>query len=243
MCLTGKLPFRRNIMRIKSEENKVERILYFVFFMIGMVMLIIATALAVHTMRFKGNARVVSAVITGIDRGTKVEFILDGQTHTVWISEYNSRLHVGDEVDVYVDRDNPGHVQMGGTLFLPVLVLCVIGAAFLSLGVGFLIVLLAKKSKRKKFMQTGRCVYAEVTGGELYTLYNVNGRCPYRLECCYTDEMTGIKYLYRSGNIWIDPHYFIGRQVAVWVNPADLSKYYVDVDSLQQEDSNIIDYR
>ena len=92
-------------------------------------------------------------------------------------------------------------------------------------------------------MQTGKRVYAEVTGGVVNYAYTVNGRHPYKLECCYTEEITGIKYLYRSGNIWIDPQLFVGQQVAVWVNPADLSKYYVDVDSLQQADNSIRDYR
>ncbi len=230
-------------MNRKAEENKVEQILYSIFFVIGVVIFAIAAGVAIHTMRFRNNARVVQAVITRIDSGTEVEFTLDGQTHTVWVSEYDSRLYVGDEVEVYVDRDNPGHVQLRSTLFLAVIVLCVIGTVFLSIGVGFLIVRLVKRSKKNKLMQMGRCVYAEVTGWEVNTLYNVNGRHPYRLECCYTDVITGMRYLYRSGNIWIDPRYLVGRQVAVWINPADLSKYYVDVDSMQQADDNIRDYR
>lgn len=230
-------------MKRKVGENKLEKILYGAFFIVGVVILAIAIAVAIHTARFQKNAWKVQGVITRISSGTEVEFTLDGQNRTVWLSEYDSRQRVGDEVEVYVDHDNPDHVRMGATLYLPVFILCLIGVVFMSIGVVFLSILLAKRNKKKKLMQTGKRVYAEVTGGVVNYAYTVNGRHPYKLECCYTEEITGIKYLYRSGNIWIDPQLFVGQQVAVWVNPADLSKYYVDVDSLQQADNSIRDYR
>lgn len=227
----------------KIRESFLEKIFGCCFGAVGVLLLVISLLMAIHTMRFKADAKKVQGVITRISQGTEVEFSLDGQEYTVWLSEYSSLLHVGEEVDLYVDRDNPYHVRMGKLMYLGTYISCIVGAPFLVIGAVFLVIVIKKSSRKKKLMSTGRRVYAEVTGGLMNYNYTVNGRHPYKLECRYTDETTGMTIFCSSGNIWADPELYVGQQVTVWVDPADLSKYYVDVESLLNTDNNVRDYR
>jgi len=92
-----------------------------------------------------------------------------------------------------------------------------------------------REGSEKRLMAEGRKVYAEVTGGSVNYNVRINGRHPYKLECRYTDPATGAIYLYSSGNIFIDPDLYVGRQVVVYVDRTDYSKYIVDMDSLKEE--------
>lgn len=116
------------------------------------------------------------------------------------------------------------------------LVFTAIGGVVMSLG-------LRKEKRRKNMMASGKRVYAEVTGGYLCRNYSVNDRHPYKIECRYRDDFTGQTYLYSSDYTWADPELYMGQQIVVYINESDMSQYYVDVDSLQDVNPDIYDYR
>jgi hypothetical protein len=124
------------------------------------------------------------------------------------------------------------------------IVYCSIGGVFTIIGVSFLLVTLGSKKKKKKLIETGRKYYAEVTGAIINYRIQVNRRNPYRLDCRYIDEFTGVTYLYRSENVWENPDQYIGLQVPVYVNPNKPKEYYVAVDELSSSKGAMFcDYR
>lgn len=82
---------------------------------------------------------------------------------------------------------------------------CSIGGLFSVTGVTLLIINLLSKKRKKKLIETGRKYYAEVTDAIINYRVQVNRKNPYRLDCKYIDEFTGVTYLYRSDNIWENP--------------------------------------
>ena len=116
------------------------------------------------------------------------------------------------------------------------------GAIWLLVGIGFLIFVGIKDKKKKELIQNGNMIYAEVTGGSEVFNVQVNGRHPWKLECKYEDPFSGEIYLYSSRNVFLDPYLYIGQQIAVYVDKNDPSKYYVDIQSLRQQE-NVHDFR
>lgn len=130
----------------------------------------------------------------------------------------------------------------GENLYILPIVFGSVGTPFLLVGIGFLIFVGAKDKKKKELMQNGIKVFAEVTGGSEVLNVEVNGRHPWKLECRYTDPYNGGVYLYSSRSVFMDPYLYMGQQVAVYVDRNDPSKYYVDIQSLRQQE-NVYDFR
>lgn len=117
-----------------------------------------------------------------------------------------------------------------------------VGIVFAIVGFTFLAVSRKSQKKQEELIRSGEQLCAEVTGGSLDFAVRVNRQHPYRLECCYKDPFTGDAYLFRSGYIWQDPSFYLGREVTVYADRNDRSRYYVDTDSLTETSINVDDY-
>lgn len=228
----------------KIGENAVEKIMGICFFAVGAILFAIGGAIAAINLSTQENRADVKGILLGTDgrSNTRVEYIYEGRTYEAGLSEYSSSMHAGDEIALYVDKRNPEKVRTVELFYLPTFILCVVGAPFFILGFLFLFLYRRKEKRKQRLLQNGRKLYAEVTGGSVNFSYSVNGRHPYRLECRYTDETTGEVYFFGSYNVWLDPDLYLGQQVAVYTDPADYSKYYVDVEGLQVNEA-VHDYR
>lgn len=126
------------------------------------------------------------------------------------------------------------------------------GALFLGVVVIIRIIAAKKRRKRQVLIANGRCVSAMVTDIVVDASVVVNGRPSRRVECCYTDAMTGKTYLYQSERLFSgvgtlralmqadQTPFRAGTTVPVYIDRYDESRYYVDVESLMQ---NVVDYR
>ncbi|WP_455715499.1 DUF3592 domain-containing protein [Anaerosporobacter sp.] len=124
------------------------------------------------------------------------------------------------------------------------IIYCSIGGIFAIIGAVFLLVTMRNKKKKKRLIENGRKYYAEVIGAIINYQVQVNRKYPYRLDCKYIDEITGVTYLYRSGNVWENPDQYIGLQVPVYVNRDKPKEYYVAVEELSISNGAMFcDYR
>lgn len=243
-------------MKNKMRENRVEKLLGICFFAAGILMLVIAIICAVFSGHTKKTADKITGTITGIyssrdddtngNSSITVSYSYKGQQYETGLGEYSSSMWVGKDIDLYVDKDDPGKVRTGELLFLPTLILAIIAVPFLVIGGIFLMIAIKQRKKKEYLMQHGKRVMAEVTGGSRNLNYTVNGRHPWKLECRYEDIFSDEIYLFSSGNVWMDPELYIGQQVSVYVEGENYKKYYVDVDGLCATGSygvQIHDYR
>ena len=86
--------------------------------------------------------------------------------------------------------------------------------------------------KKRRLMATGESVDAEIVDVEVNGNFSVNGRCPYRAVCKYSEG--GVNYICRSGNLWDYPERR-GNTVRVWRNPRNFRDYYVDLSDVLVE--------
>ena len=228
------------------KEQRVEKILAVSFTGVAVLLVIIALVCAMFSVRTQKTSEKLTGTITELrGRGIEVSYIYNGRQYEAYVSEYSSSMREGDDVILYVSKDNPEKVRTEMLLFLPTLILSIVGAPFFIVGGIFFLFVGIKGRKKKALLQNGRVVEATVTGGQMNYSMSVNGRHPWKLECKYEDTYTGATYLYSSYNIWKDPFLYIGQIVKVYVDRENPRKYYVDVDSLfnGQQDNKVFDYR
>lgn len=234
-------------MKKKMQEIRVEKILGSSFLGVGVLLFTVAFICAIFSWNTKRSAEEVAGIITDIgSSNVTVSYSLNGQQYDATIDEYSSSMVEGEKIRLYVNRENPHKVRTGELLYLPTFILCVVGIPFTVMGIVFLLVAVRRKKKKQYLMQNGRKIFAEVTGGSRNYYYEVNGRHPWKLECKYDDPSTGAVYLFASGNIRTDPQFYVGQQVAVYVDGENYKKYYVDVESLissQNSGTHVYDYR
>lgn len=107
-----------------------------------------------------------------------------------------------------------------------------IGSIFFILGIVFLILNRRSKKKALRLMEAGNYIYAEVSYVESNYNIHVNGRHPYRVVCRYTDEY-GTIHLFHSRDIFFNPDGILkDTLVRVYVEPGNMKRYYVDIDSI-----------
>ena len=228
------------------KEQRVEKILGISFTAAAVLLMIIALICAMFSVQTQKESEKITGTITELrSKGIEVSYTYNGRQYGAYLSEYSSSMREGDDVILYVSKDNPKKVRTEMLLFLPTLILSIVGAPFLIVGGIFFLIVSIKSRKKKELLQNGRVVEAIVTGGQMNYSMRVNGRHPWKLECKYEDTYTGATYLYSSYNIWKDPFLYIGQIVKVYVDRENPHKYYVDVDSLfsEQQDNKVFDYR
>ena len=234
-------------MKKKSaKEYFVEKVIGISFCAAGMVLIILALFFALHSVNIQKNAeKVMGSIISNYGKGITVSYTYEGRSYETNLSEYSSSMHTGDEITLYVNKENPAKVRTEMLLFLVTYILGGIGIPFLIIGIVFLLVLRAKKNKKRNLLQNGRMVEAVVTGGQINYNVRVNNRHPWKLECKYEDAFTGAAYLFSSNSIWKDPFLYVGQNVKVYMDRENPRKYYVDVDSLKESETEvqIFDYR
>lgn len=119
----------------------------------------------------------------------------------------------------------------GDAAMLP-LVFGAVGAPFLLAGVLIVLFSLHRRAGIRRIVREGCFVMADVADIRPNFSVQVNGRCPYVLECHYRDPLTGALHVFTSRNLFFFPAEFEGRQIRVYVDRENMNLYYVDTDHL-----------
>lgn len=223
-----------------------------IFALVGIGLLIGGLFWLTSTKKFISNAEVVSATITEIDSYRDsdgdyqyrvfVAYEYGGRDYDVALSEYSSSMYEGKVISVYVDPDNPGRVRGKSMAYFGPIMLMGMGGLFSAIGLPIMIVGLKKQSKKKRLLAEGERRFATIVGSGR-TQIKVNGRYLHYVDCEYQDPYSGMKYLYRGGQLREDPYHLMGMQVPVYVDRNDPSKYYVAAEEMNTMNSMVQDYR
>ncbi|MBQ9119384.1 MAG: hypothetical protein IJY09_04905 [Lachnospiraceae bacterium] len=212
-----------------------------IFALVGIIFLAVGVLINTTTKRFAENADKTKALISDIstyrdsdgDRwhDVTVTYVKDGKEYEVELSDYNSSMREGDMIEILLDGNRAMSADGAGK---GAGIAIVVGGLTAGIGIALMVASGMRKRKKRKIIETGRAVYAEVTGGMLCTNITVNGRHPYKLDCKYEDVYSGSIYMFRSDYMWEDPDLYVGRQIKVYVNPDAMNEYFVDIDSMMQ---------
>ena len=139
----------------------------------------------------------------------------------------------GDPANTTGSFDDPvkNHMMLCG-------IFTFMGLIFFFMGLAFIIVEIRTRINNKKLLETGKKIYAVITGVAEDTHIEINGRHPYYAICEYEDPYSGEKKYYKSLSYDMDISKSIGSTVSVYIDQAGSGRYYVDFDP----DSVIVKY-
>ncbi len=219
------------------KSDRALKFLWGTFTTMGAIIVIIGLIVFFSVCNYKNKVDVVG-VITDIGSGTTVSYNVDGEEHESSFSGYSSSFHVGDEIEIYYDKDDVNKIG-SKSLDLLFLILPGIGSIFLLIGVIGLAVLSHKKKKEKNLRENGELVYATYSESIINRNVRVNGRCPYNIIVEWNNPEDGKKYLLKSKNIYFNPEMLIEekkiRTFPVYIDPNNKKEYFVDVDILNED--------
>lgn len=223
------------------------KIIGIVFSGIGLLFFVIGIIFGITFSNFAAKAETTSAVITEIETYTTssgngsrtkhhnvyVEYSVDGVTYNALLDYFDSSMYKGGTVEVLYNPDNPGEI-MGNDITIS-FIFTGIGIVFVIIGFFAGVLPSIKEGKRKKLMETGEQATGIIINVVADMSIEINGHHPYKAECEVVDPITGERYLYSSQNVMNNISYLIGQSVAVYYDPNDRSKYFVDLDSVHDD--------
>lgn len=110
------------------------------------------------------------------------------------------------------------------------------GLLFLVIGIIFLTIVIRTNRRRKEVLEKGYYIYADVMDSFPDMHVRINRIHPYRVRCRYQDPATGQYHMFTGGMFLYDPEPMIrGRQVPVYLDPADYDTFYIDFDSIMPD--------
>ncbi len=223
---------------------------------VGLTLLAISGAWTIHTLLFIRRAVSASgAVIENVARTTeeedsdhnkhletyyyaRVRFqTRDGQTVTFLSTTGVNPPHpVGESVPVlYAPSDPTGALVDDATEWIFPAVFFLVGAIFTP----WPIIFFRKQRRRNKekvwLQSNGQRIQTDFTRVEINPNVSVNEARPYRVASQFLDPKTNRIFLFKSDDIWFDPHkYAEGKLIDVIVDPNDLSRYVMETPFLPQ---------
>jgi len=221
--------------------KKADTIVLLVFSIVGIAFLVAGMVSFSFINNFKENAIEHTAIITDIHRNrgadsdettVYVEYFVEGKKYEQQLDFYSSGMSVGDEVKIYYNPDNPNKIQSDSTIIFSIMFL---GMGGLFFSIAFILVLgkVKEKANKRRMLETGRVIYADISEVVLNLRYHVNDKHPYVIHCKWYDNVTGVEYLFKSGNIWGDPNQIIEQKqltkLPVYVDLNNPKKYYMDL--------------
>ncbi len=229
---------------------KAVRLIFGIFFVLGLGMLIGSYFTIQHTRRFLATAVEAHGVVVDL------VFRETGGRHASWSYFPHVRFRTADgrEIDfesgsgsnppsywvnetvtVLYDPQQPQRAYLNsfGSLWAGTIVLAILGVAFTGPGVGYGIWQRRSNQKEAWLRENGQRIQAEIKSVELNRSVRVNGRSPYRIICQWMDPIRNEVHVFHSRNIWFDPTDMVqGKTLEVLMDPNNPRQYTVDTSFL-----------
>jgi hypothetical protein len=247
---------RDKMLRRGSRRKNVIRNMGIIFALVGAVILIIGIVFAVRGVFSLVNTEKTTAVLmkyqpqSDSDEENNVygtygyffNYTVDGVNYkNIPVPYYSTEHHEGKRITIYYDPQDPESVTTGTWAFFGCFITLPMAFMFLCIGLPIIIVNRARERRKKKLLETGQRITAQVIDVSINYNLHVGGMRPRRLECVYEDPSSGKRVLFQSENLWYNPSVLLDeKEVSVYVDRDNYKKYYVDVRYLQE---SIVDYR
>lgn len=214
--------------------------------LIGIVLLVIGFALIGNSLDFMSRATETTATITEIERSSSVDknststyyvyidYIANGEPVSSYTTEHVSGMEKGDVITIYYDSANPERVRANavtGEVFF-----ILIGIPVALVGLILLLKACGKGGRISRLKKYGRQTDAVITNVVVDTSTSVNDVFRSWVECEAADPDTRTVQTYRSDRMYAELEHLKGRTVKIYFDTTNSSKYYVDLDSLLEQD-------
>lgn len=211
-----------------------------IFFIIGAAVILIGVSIYNSNEKYIENFIEIKAEISNIEKNrvindagsgdynVYVTYEVDGKIYeNLYLPLYSSTMEVGDTITIYCDPSNPTEFEIREGALIVIVITSVIGGSFAVLGLG---VMLCSISRKPKLKRKGKRYDAQVISIEYNVNVKMKNKHPYNVTCRVENYSTGEAYIYRSKNVYIDLEQYNLQTVPVYVDPANPSKFFVDVE-------------
>lgn len=214
-----------------------------IFAIVGLVMIVLGIFLTIETSEFRKTAIETTAEVISVGRDTDT----DGDIHynvyvsynvgnEVYESSYSTSSYTreGSSITVYYDPENPTDMRTS-TSNLFGIIMSVMGIVFSVIGLGLLFNKLNKNATKKKLLESGERINAELQEVTINYSYSVNNRHPFII-ICQGRNINGELTVFQSENIWYNPENLIKERnittFPVYIDPNNQKKYYVALEEV-----------
>jgi len=246
----GKKKKNQNKKREQQMKNIKDYLVTILFLSVGTLFLIIGIFMSSGIFLIDEQDRVyTNAIITHIDTNhdsdgdtdhdVYIKYSANGKEYESQLNLYSSSYYEGKEIEVYYDKNDPSNVETDEVNNMLSIIFIAIGGSFALISGIVLFIQLRNSSISKSLLKNGIRIDAEYVETILNTIYQVNGRSPYKIICKWKNPNTGIEHKFKSSNIWDDPQYAIENnnitKIPVYIDQKNPEKYYVDIQEIQRK--------
>ena len=158
-----------------------------------------------------------------------VSYVYQGIYQETELNFYSSSMYVGQELELYVDPNNPSDVRDNSVSGFIIFIL--FGSLAMIIGFMFGYFSRKKKANIKRLKGYNFVFMAQVVSFSEDRSVNVNGNYGKILHCI--SNYNGNALTFQSERLFVNRvDYMIGRVIPVYVNPNDWNDYYVDVSNI-----------
>lgn len=224
-----------------KNENMINKLFGFIFGGIGLILLTVGIILMIGYFNADNGRVKVRASIESLGDPVQIRYSFKGQEFIRPINYRSSSMYIGQNVEIYVDPSNPSSFKTPSSNLIAGLVLLAMGCVFATIGFIFIYIMVSGNKLKKRLLAEGMRLEAIIDGIDLNYSVTMNGRHPLVMFCSYDDGVGNI-YKFKSKDIFEDPGFIIDEntRVNVYVDRANMRKYYVDVNSVPCERKNIV---
>jgi Protein of unknown function (DUF3592) len=218
---------------------------------IGALLLVIAALILQSRLSFESAAVRADGEVVDVVQSSRIDN--DGRRSSTWCpavqftSETGGTLtftaqtcsnppsyRIGEHVDVLYRPGEPESAAIDGPAerWLLPLVVGGIGSVFMLIGLFITLPRLRSQRTAAEVKVSGRPIMARVIDVSLNSQLRVDGRSPWRIHAQWLDPATNTVHVFDSEDMWFDPAPYLDPEIRVLVDPKDMSRYWVDVDTL-----------
>jgi hypothetical protein len=220
---------------------------YLILTLVALVFLFIPSASIYKSVKIKQHGATAESTVTGKRRNSKggmaqvtVSFTTpDGKQVSAAASKHG-HVSKGDKVMVWYDPAFPQKIDFGDTIGYNMRGV-IIGALLFIFGLYFFIRYTIKDKAVMKLQSSGKKIAAEFVSFYRNEKYRMGDKNPWVIKCRWTDQSNNHEYAFVSKDYIIDPAPYLDRRthIDVFIDPADPSKYYMDVSFMPKGNNTI----
>lgn len=153
------------------------------------------------------------------------------------LKEYDSSWQLGQKLNIRYNPRNVYDIHVESSLNSLPIIMGGIAILFLGVSLGCIIGIRVNNKKINWLKENGQKIYAKITdvsqkiNGAMY-----NGNVPYTVECAY--NISGQVVFFKQKFSKLDSFNIFNKLVAVYYDPSNLKKYYIDIDDIHDDYSN-----
>lgn len=230
----------------RIKQRKMEGFVGGFLVIFGLIFLIVGLLMAIPAFSNNDKKVFIEGTISQIESHgddeytVYVRYTIDQTEYEAILNGYSSSFYVGKTIKIYYQIDD--YLKIGcRQLDYLFLIFPIIGGLIVLAGLIVLSYQFNKKRQKKKLMEQGEYVMAEIIGVKENIHYAVNNRHPAVIECQSMFPFQDQKITFKSENIWVDvaiiqqilEEYQI-QTLRVFYTIQKKKQYYVEIDPILQ---------